>query len=181
MPLRILVVCTANICRSRIAEAYLADEAERRGADAEVESAAVVLDGLEVPVEVSQIVAAAGVNLPERPGRMVTDDDLQRADLIIGMTREHVREIVVRDPGAWPRTFTLKELVRRASEIGARPDTMTLEEWLSEVHDGRETTDLLGSSEDDDVADPYGGSPEDYDVTAREIARLVRRAADLMW
>ena len=35
-------------------------------------------------------------------------------DLVLTMTREHLREVVALDPGAWPRTFTLKEIVRRA-------------------------------------------------------------------
>ena len=40
-PLRMLVVCTANICRSPMAHALLAAEADERGADLEVRSAGV--------------------------------------------------------------------------------------------------------------------------------------------
>jgi hypothetical protein len=82
---------------------------------------------------------------------------LQRADLVLGMERAHVRHAVLLEPEAWPRTFTLKELVRRGEELGSRPPVESPGAWLARAHEGRDRPDMLGDSLLDDVADPYGG------------------------
>ena len=83
------------------------------------------------------------------------------------MERRHVREVVVLDQRAWSRAFTLKELVRRASEVGPRASEESLAEWLQRVNAGRRPADLLGQSRDDDVADPTTDPLADYDAMAR--------------
>jgi hypothetical protein len=45
---------------------------------------------------------------------------IRHATLRIGLEREHVQEAVLLDGSAWPRTFTLKEIVRRGEEVGPR-------------------------------------------------------------
>ena len=90
------------------------------------------------------------------------------------MTRDHLRYAAVTEPGAWPRTFTLKELIRRGERIGPRPPGEPLSRWLSRAHAGRERTSLLGDSLDDDVADPAGGPLRGY----ADTASLLDRAGD---
>ena len=58
---------------------------------------------------------------------------LARADLVLGMERRHVREAVVLLPEIMPKAFTLKELVRRGEEFGARTRGRSLEDWLVDV------------------------------------------------
>ena len=57
----------------------------------------------------------------------------RRADLVLGMERRHVREAVVLLPEIMPKAFTLKELVRRGEEFGARTRGRSLEDWLVDV------------------------------------------------
>jgi protein-tyrosine-phosphatase len=97
------------------------------------------------------------------------------------MAREHLREAVVVHPDAWPRTFTLKELVRRAEQVGPRSPGQPFDEWLEKVHAGRNRLDLLEPAPDDDVADPIGMSDETYQRTAAEIGGLVDRLVALGW
>ena len=60
------------------------------------------------------------------------------ADLVIGMAREHVREVAVLDPTASTATFTLKELVRGASvRRGPRRRDESLADWLARLGEGR--------------------------------------------
>lgn len=164
-----------------MAEAYLARDARLRRIDLSVSSAGVLDGGLEVPTEVRELLGEAGDGLLERPGRQFVREDVLQSDLILCMARLHVREIVVAEPSAWPRTFTLKEIVRRGSGIGPRPPWASIEPWLTKVHEGRDKSDLLGESLADDVADPYGGSMEDYLTAGREIHQLIERLVGLLW
>ena len=113
--------------------------------------------------------------------RRLSSDLVTAADLVVGMAREHVREAVLLDRGAFPRSFTLKELVRRGSAAGARRAGETMPEWLHRVGAHRKPADLLGASPDDDVADPIGGPPSAYEATAAELDGLVARLVELAW
>src|SRR5205085_4940202 len=99
----------------------------------------------------------------------------------LGLERAHVREVVVLVPAAWPRAFTLKELVRRGEALGHRCPRESLGAWLARAHAGRSHHDLVGSSISDDVADPYGLSDAAYEETAAEIDNLVARLVALAW
>jgi protein-tyrosine phosphatase len=96
------------------------------------------------------------------------------------MARNHVREAIVAVPDAWPRSFTLKELVRRGELCGPRRPGQPLDEWLAAVHAGRRLPDLLGDSAVDDVADPIGKPRRAYERTAKELDDLTSRLARLL-
>lgn len=95
------------------------------------------------------------------------------------MGRRHLRSAVATDPGVWSRTFTLKELTRRAHAVGARKPGESLAGWLDRVHHGRERSALLGDDPRDDVADPIGGPEHLYEATASELAGLIDELVDL--
>jgi len=92
-----------------------------------------------------------------------------------------VREAVMLRTVTFARTFTLKELVRRGEAVVPRDPVETLEEWLALVTEDRTPRDLLGSSRDDDVADPIGQGAAVYEQTAEELDDLARRVIDLIW
>jgi protein-tyrosine-phosphatase len=120
------------------------------------------------------------VALQDHESRTVTPELVQGASLVIGHERAHVRELVLMAPPAWPRTFTLKELVRRGEQAGARRHGEAAESWIERVHAQRAREDLLGDDASDDVRDPMGGSREDFEYTAGELNDLVTRLADLL-
>jgi protein-tyrosine phosphatase len=103
------------------------------------------------------------------------------SDLVVGLAREHVREATLLVPSAYPRTFTLKELVRRGGEVGARGDGESFDEWLARLHEGRNSLMHLGTSPEDDVEDPIGRRPAVYERVADELAQLVDQFVDLAW
>ena len=84
-------------------------------------------------------------------------------------------------PAAWPRSFTIRELVRRGDQAGRRPPGEDLAGWLARVHAGRSRQDLLGDSAEDDIADPIGGPLSGYQRTAEELRRLAVALAHLCW
>jgi protein-tyrosine phosphatase len=106
---------------------------------------------------------------------------VHRANLVIGMERLHAREAIVLGDSLLGRCFTLKELVRRGEAVGARRQDESIEAWLERVSAGRRAMELLGESDDDDVADPYLGSPKVYAACIAEIDDLVERVVNLMW
>jgi protein-tyrosine phosphatase len=127
--------------------------------------------------------ADRGLDIGSHRSRTLTRELLGGADLIIGMAREHVREVAVTEPDALDRTFTLKELVRAAEADGRRRPAEAVGEWLGRIGRGRRPDDLLGVGHDDayDIEDPIGRGRADYEATADELDALLSRLVALAW
>jgi protein-tyrosine phosphatase len=163
-----------------MAEALFARRMAEAGVAATVHSAGLLYDGEPPPPDGIEAMAAFGIDTSAHLSRRMNDAMLQDADLVIGMAKEHVREAVLLVPAAWPKTFTLKEIVRRGEEGGARAPEQTLEAWVQSLHAGRTRSDMLGASTEDDVADPIGRKRSFYDDTAAELDDLTARLAKLI-
>jgi protein-tyrosine phosphatase len=177
----ILLLCSANVCRSVMAQAMLSARLAARGLAITVTSAGLLGAGWPPPPEVVCAMTARGIDVSGHRSRVVTADDLAAADLILGLTREHVRHAAVLLPGAWPRAFTIRELARRGQAAGPRAPGEPLAHWLTRAADGRRRRDLLGSHPADDVADPAGGPPPGYQATADALDRITRDLVELGW
>jgi protein-tyrosine phosphatase len=177
----IVTLCTANICRSVMAAALLGRRLAALGAAVPVHSAGMIRSGDPPCPEVIAVMVRYGVDLASHRSHVALASDLARADLILAMARDNLRYAVITEPAAWPRTFTLKEIVRRGEQIGPRRPGEPLSCWLSRAHAGRERASLLGASAEDDVADPAGGPAEAYAETADLLDLLVTRLAELGW
>ena len=177
----VLMLCTANVCRSVMAEALLSAQLAARGVPATVSSAGMLADGQPPPVEVLAVMSVRGCDVTPHRSRQVVREDLARADLVLGMAREHVRHAAVLLPDVWPRAFTLRELVSRGWEAGARVPGEQVGEWLTRVASGRSRRDLLGGGTAHDVTDPVGGPLRGYAATADLLDRLTGDLAALCW
>jgi protein-tyrosine phosphatase len=177
----IVVLCTANICRSPMAAALLARRLAAADVTVPVRSAGMISNGEPPHPEVISVMDSYGIPIASHRSRIVCAHDLTHASLVLAMARDHLRHAAITEPGAWPRAFTLKELVRRGERIGPRPPGESFPDWLSRAHAGRERIALLGDSPDDDVADPAGGPISAYADTAGLLERLVTRLAELGW
>jgi protein-tyrosine phosphatase len=106
-PLRVLVVCRANVCRSPLARAVLRTSLGD-GVD-------VVAAGTHPPVgsPACSLVRArveAEAWLPPTTGaHAVTVADLRSADLVLGADRTVCADVIALLPAARPRVFTLRE------------------------------------------------------------------------
>jgi protein-tyrosine phosphatase len=178
---RVLFVCTANIVRSPIAAALLKLRLQEIGTDVIVQSAGLRDAGPRIDNGAATALERYGVDLRIHRSRRLDAEMVRRATLILGLEREHVREVVLLDPSAWPRTFTLKQIVRRGEEKGGRQPGESIEQWIARAHADRTRTELLGADPIDDVADPYGGAPGDYGDAAEEIDELVASLVRLAW
>ena len=167
------MLCTANQCRSPMAEALLRERLRDLGVDATISSAGELPGGAPASGGSVRMMAARGLDIGGHVSRTVTIADLRRADLVLAMARRHLRFAVGLAPETFSRTFTLKELARRGTAVGPRRRGQSLQDWLTTVHDGRTTAALLGDDRADDVADPIGKPDPEYAVTARELESLL--------
>jgi len=177
----IIVLCTANVCRSPMAAALLAPRLAELGVAARVRSAGMLCGGHPPHPEVISVMARYGIDVAGHRSRAACAADLARASLVLAMARDNLRYAVVAEPGAWPRAFTLRELVRRGEQIGPRAPGEPFSAWLSRVHAGRERAALMGDSAEDDVPDPAGGPFSAYADVADLLDRSVTRLAELGW
>lgn len=180
-PQFVLVVCSANQCRSPFAAAALHEAFARRGVDVPVASSGIrAFAGSPATATTIDVARRQGLDLSQHRSAPFDPAIVAEADLLIGMERAHVREIVASDAQAWPRTFTLKELARRGAATGPRRPDEPFSAWLARVGQGRQARDLLGLSADDDVADPTGAFGTDHAAMADEVTALAEQVAELV-
>ncbi len=175
------MVCTGNVCRSPMAAALLSHHLASAGVPASVSSAGLLEGGAPVTPGAVAAMRLRGIDVSSHRSQQIDVAMLADADLVIGMASEHVRESATLLPSTWPRTFTLRQLVRRAQEVGARAGPEDLEDWLARLHEGRDTLELIGSSVADDIADPMGMSNRAFRAIASELDGLLVQLVDLAW
>ncbi|KAB1648294.1 low molecular weight phosphatase family protein [Pseudoclavibacter endophyticus] len=180
-PLRLLTVCTGNVCRSPFAAAILAT----RLANLNIEVGSVgthALVGQALTPETMQLGIAHEIDhhdLASHRAHQLTESILEDADLVLAMSREHRRRVVELLPRRLHSTFTIREFSRLADDLGTDQlrDAMAgeteprarlriaLDRLIAQRAVSRPPTD--GST--DDVVDPYGRSRRAYEAMNAQL------------
>jgi protein-tyrosine phosphatase len=179
--LRVLVVCTGNVCRSPAVERLLGTWLGPAGLV--VSSAGIgAMAGAPMTEQMAKLVANAGGQPDGFVSRQLTEDMVAEADLVLTATREHRGEIVALHPPALRKTFTLREFVRLAGTVNpvvlpAAPAVARFEALIPLALDAR-TTHHAPRAEDD-IDDPYGRDDAAYRRAFGQILPAVHGLLDL--
>lgn len=172
-PFRLLCMCTANRCRSPMAEAMARRMLAERGVDAEVVSAGVMEGGAPATGGSISAMGRRELDLSEHRSHQLDAETTAAADLILTMERRHLTTVAELDVEAVHRAFPLKELAELAPTVGWRPPGLTVQEWIRRADATRTPGAVLSASTGSDVADPMGGPRRAYRQTADEIEALL--------
>jgi protein-tyrosine phosphatase len=157
-PLRLLVVCTGNLCRSPLA-ASLLRQALGGSAAVEVSSAGTrARPGLPMPDDAVRTLAELGGPVdPSFRSRRLSAALIAEADLVLTAERAHRDVVASLERGAWARTFTLVELARLLDGAGAGPQDLRERAVLLTARAARQRgLHPAARPQDDDVEDPMG-------------------------
>jgi protein-tyrosine phosphatase len=93
--IKVLFVCTGNICRSPLAHAVFEQEARRRGLVVEAESAGIHRYHIGENADHRTRGVARDHGYPfDHAARQVTSSDIDSYDLVLAMDRSHLRDLL---------------------------------------------------------------------------------------
>ncbi len=143
--MKVLFVCTGNVCRSPMAAAILTRLLAERGAQGiDVASAGTApWDGAPASEGSYLVSLEHGLDLSRHRARQLTTDLVADADLVLGMGAHHVE---------------------RVGQLGGAGKARLLGDYAGEPPERAE------------VADPFGGTLEEYRVTYDRLAALLEAA-----
>ena len=173
----ILVVCTANICRSPMAEALLRSWIDHHAptvADrVRISSAGVrARPDDEAAPHMARIATRWGMDLGPHRSRPAAPEVVDQATLVLTMELAHRDVIAQRVRGAASSTFTLPELAELLDHVDPAAIAGAGIAGLAEAaHRTRPRVAVARH----DVEDPYGGPADEYETTASELVELVER------
>ena len=183
----VMTVCTGNICRSPLAEALL-----KRDLPADVftvsSSGIKAVPSGQVPprqVKVGQKLGVSG--LEEHIARYTTGELVERADLLLSMSRGHRKHVLRLDPSVARRSFTIREFARLAGAVTPDDVRANLPTCVSPLHAAVEAVaqkrGLLPppeSLDDLDVVDPYRQRASVYRKSRDELVPAAEVTAQFL-
>ena len=197
-PIRILTVCTGNICRSPVAERLLQaglDQVLPGGFEVRSAGTRAMVGGPIQPLS-ADIVRMYGGTDKAFAARQLTARILRDTDIVLTMTSKHRGEVLQLDASLLKRTFTIREFARMLEALEERDaaaepsdaaasaekasvsaekasDAGTLWRGLSARLASVRHLALAADSADNEVIDPYKRGPEVYRQMEDELAPAI--------
>ncbi len=176
-----LLVCTANHCRSPMGQQLLRHAAASRFGDGawQVDSAGTNVPG---PWPLNDHAAAAlAARLPHvepHIARPLSRAVVGEADLVLTASRRQRGLVVQAVPGAIGRTFTIRQFARLCDAVGPLPGDADPgaagRRLVAEAKRARSSLQPV-PGEQDDLPDPMGGSPADFELCADRLQDAIDR------
>ena len=166
-PVQVLVVCTANTCRSPAAARYLRHHAERNGVELDVSSAGFGSAGQLASDAMSEVMGERGFDLSPHRSQTLTCELVGAADLVVTMERRHVHDLA--EMCGPRRIFTLPDAI--AALAGVAPEVRSPRSRIAAAEDARERGDLPRGAHAE-IEDPFGQSIDMNRRTAELLNQL---------
>ena len=141
--MKILLVCTGNICRSAMAEAFMQEFLASVDGDIEISISSAGIqaeEGEAPPPEVVEVMGEYGLDVSGHRAHRLERGDVEEADLILTMAKHNSQKLLTGYQEAVGRIFTLKEFViqggKRGRELKERdPETRLkdLRGWIRHI------------------------------------------------
>lgn len=186
MSVRIMTVCTGNICRSPYAQLALGHALESvRPGDFEVVSAGTqALIGNAVEPGSASILDTKGIAHDTFAARQISERMLDDVDIVLPLEVAHRKIVLSYSPRHLKRAYTVKEFARLLDSADEREPwtqrlaglTTTEERWAAlPSHLARERGLSRAPEGADDIDDPYRQPQEVFDRMAAEVDAAVER------
>lgn len=140
---KVVFVCTGNTCRSSMAEGLFRKILKQEGKEKDilVESCGIAaVNGDPASFYAQKVMKDEGIDISSHSARIMTEEFLQSADLILTMTKSHKQYILNMHPKTKGRVFVLGEFA-----------------------DEQIDDDMM------DISDPFGGNEGQYKKTVDQI------------
>ena len=144
--MKIMFICTGNICRSAMAHVMLEKRVEEEDKNIQVYSCGVYAQNGDRPTEeaISVLATIYNVDLRKHRATNIADSEIEEMDVILCATTSHKNNVLNRYPELEGKVFTMKEYA------------------------GYPANDM-------DINDPWGCSYETYKRCAREISDVIEK------
>lgn len=187
---KILAVCTGNICRSPFVERYLQGKLEHLTSDAfQISSAGTgALVGQPMDRRAAESLEWAGGSAGGFLARQLTEAHLKDADFVLALTEAHRSAIVSMSPRMLKRAYTVREFARVLAIITAAGSALprgggpehVRERWeallkVAARHRHEARAHALGEN---DVVDPYRGGYAAYLQMTNELLPALEGIVD---
>jgi len=140
--MKILFVCTGNICRSAMAEGLARKIAKENNLDMEIYSAGIfAMKGDHASYNSVAIMKEYDVDIVTHVATPIEEADVEDMDLILCATSSHKAQVIMRYPSVKGRAYTMKE-------------------FAGVDEDGKDL----------DIKDPWGYDMNTYRLCAAEIS-----------
>ncbi|MGP9617263.1 arsenate reductase/protein-tyrosine-phosphatase family protein [Arthrobacter sp. AOP36-A1-22] len=187
---KILAVCTGNICRSPFVERYLQRELEQLAPGAfQITSAGTgALVGQPMDQRAAESLKRAGGSAGGFLARQLTEAHLKDADFVLALTEGHRSAVVSMSPRMLKRAYTVREFARVLEVIAAAGSDLHRGGGLEEVRarwnelpkvaarHRYEARELVPGG--NDVIDPYRESTAVYQQMTDELLPALQGIVD---
>lgn len=115
----VLIICTANICRSPFAEAILRQRLQQAGKDDwVVQSAGTWAEWERGPARYSIALAEQqGLDITDHRARMISEEIMEESDLVLCMTTHHAEALRAEFRRHRDKIYMLSEMVGRRFDV----------------------------------------------------------------
>ena len=142
--MKIMFICTGNICRSAMADAMLKKKVKDENKDIEVYSCGIFADqGDGSTREAIEVMKEYGIDLSKHRATHIRNSNIEEMDVILCATTAHKNNVINMYPELEDKVYTMKEYA------------------------GYDKNDL-------DIKDPWGYDINTYRRCAREIEECIK-------